>query len=204
MGNTVKKVDSNVMGAIITAVATIFASILGLVGVRNCGDTKPGLIGKIIAPVTGSQVSRSFYIKGELANIPFDYQVCVALEKDNLIWPMDINISSRDRSFRHRISVEVIEPGDDFSLSLFCLDPIGQRLVGDWFRYKKISDRNYLGLREIKGAVRLDIIKGIKLRERVPGDGAANAFQCKGFSKSGKRCQRKTTDPSGYCWQHKR
>jgi len=29
------------------------------------------------------------------------------------------------------------------------------------------------------------------------------AVQCKGYTKNGKRCKRKTTDPSGYCWQHK-
>jgi hypothetical protein len=31
-----------------------------------------------------------------------------------------------------------------------------------------------------------------------------HAVQCKGYTKEGKRCKRKTTDPSGYCWQHKK
>ena len=30
------------------------------------------------------------------------------------------------------------------------------------------------------------------------------AVQCRGIMKSGKRCKRKTTDPSGYCWQHRK
>jgi hypothetical protein len=28
--------------------------------------------------------------------------------------------------------------------------------------------------------------------------------QCKAITKAGKRCSRMTTDPSGYCWQHKK
>ena len=31
-----------------------------------------------------------------------------------------------------------------------------------------------------------------------------HAVQCKGYTQKGKRCKRKTTDPSGYCWQHKK
>lgn len=31
----------------------------------------------------------------------------------------------------------------------------------------------------------------------------STSIQCSGYTKHGKRCQRKTTDPSGYCWQHK-
>ena len=29
------------------------------------------------------------------------------------------------------------------------------------------------------------------------------AVQCRGYTKEGKRCKRKTTNSSGYCWQHK-
>jgi hypothetical protein len=29
------------------------------------------------------------------------------------------------------------------------------------------------------------------------------SVQCMGTTKKGKRCSRMTTDPSGYCWQHK-
>lgn len=29
------------------------------------------------------------------------------------------------------------------------------------------------------------------------------AVQCKGTTQKGKRCKRKTTNSSGYCWQHK-
>jgi len=31
-----------------------------------------------------------------------------------------------------------------------------------------------------------------------------NSVQCKGQTKSGKRCKRKTTELAGYCWQHKK
>lgn len=32
---------------------------------------------------------------------------------------------------------------------------------------------------------------------------SSHAVQCRGYTKKGKRCQRKTTHPSGYCWQHR-
>lgn len=37
-----------------------------------------------------------------------------------------------------------------------------------------------------------------KPREEKP-----KAVQCKGYTKSGSRCKRMTTHPSGYCWQHR-
>ena len=32
---------------------------------------------------------------------------------------------------------------------------------------------------------------------------SSSAVQCRGYTKKGKRCKRKTTHPSGYCWQHR-
>lgn len=32
---------------------------------------------------------------------------------------------------------------------------------------------------------------------------SSHAVQCRGYTKKGKRCKRKTTHHSGYCWQHR-
>ncbi|MDB5034198.1 MAG: hypothetical protein JWQ98_1439 [Chlorobi bacterium] len=34
--------------------------------------------------------------------------------------------------------------------------------------------------------------------------GERGAVQCRGITQAGRRCLRTTTDPSGYCWQHRK
>jgi len=46
-----------------------------------------------------------------------------------------------------------------------------------------------------------------KSSRRTPDAAAqsdAASVQCRAFTKSGKQCSRRTNDPSGYCWQHKK
>lgn len=41
------------------------------------------------------------------------------------------------------------------------------------------------------------------LRYHAPSSDGSVAQQCKGQTQSGRRCRRRTKDPSGYCWQHR-
>lgn len=51
---------------------------------------------------------------------------------------------------------------------------------------------------------KFDISKwDFKKRSSKTYNKSSMAVRCKGITKSGNRCKRMTTDPSGYCWQHR-
>ena len=56
---------------------------------------------------------------------------------------------------------------------------------------------------EVKTAetIKVDTTNIIDKKEAVPVVKSV-AVQCKGITKSGSRCKRKTTNANGYCWQH--
>lgn len=72
--------------------------------------------------------------------------------------------------------------------------------------FPKLPDDDEVALEKQSDANVWDLtaLKTAKKKTEVQESSSGQAVQCKGLTKKGTRCKRMTTDPSGYCWQHKK
>jgi hypothetical protein len=171
MGAKPGKIDTGLLGAIIGAAAAIIAAIITIL-FNPSGPVHPGIKpqGKILIPKNGGSVERHFLVSGELSDIPRGYQIWLAVEKENLIWPKEPMISPNDHRWSRMIKENSLPLGESFSLSLLCVSPKGQTMIEKWFAQGALTVE-YPGLKEIEEISRLDIVNRITLRpgKKQPG-----------------------------------
>jgi hypothetical protein len=151
--------DKTIIAAVIGGFFVIIAAIIPIMLNQK---QHPDPTGSILVPEDEEIVERVFLVSGVLANVPNDRQIWLAVEKNNLVWPKEPNISSADRKWSRAINENEITGKGTFSLSLFCVPPKGQKVFENWFENGKRTGE-YPGLKEIKGAFRLDIVNNLKL-----------------------------------------
>lgn len=151
--------NTSVIIAIITSLSVIIAAIID---VAFRGEKAPDAVGKITMPMNGSGVSSPLMVMGELKNVPKDHTVYVAVERGEMIWPQEPQISALDRRWSISIGLKGIEPGEPFQLALICVSPEAKRRFDRWFAQNNVR-REPMGLSRPDGAFKLDIVSQLSL-----------------------------------------
>ena len=110
--------------------------------------------GKVIAPIDGQQVPRSFTSKGILSGIPKDHFVWLAIQVNDLLWPKRQIAAISGESWVQQI----YEGGTTrtFSLVLLLVNDEGQRSIENWVDQGETTG-DWPGLAHIPGALQLDV-----------------------------------------------
>ncbi len=151
--------NTGIIIAIITSLSVIVAAIID---VAFRGGQAPDAVGNITMPLAGSSVSSPLMVMGTLKDIPKDHVVYVAVERGEMIWPQEPQISSLDRRWSTSIGLKGIEPGEPFQLALICVKPGAQEQITRWLAQNNFS-QNQMGLSRPEGVFRLDIVSQLSL-----------------------------------------
>ncbi len=166
--------NTSIIIAIITSLSVVVAAIID---VAFRGGKAPDAVGEITMPAESGSVSSPLLVMGTLKNIPKDHAVYVAVEKGEIIWPQEPQISSLDRRWSVSIGVKGIEPGEPFNLALICAKPNAQKQITRWLAQNNFK-QNPMGIRKPEGIFRLDIVSQLTLagnyRELTPLSRAAD------------------------------
>lgn len=148
-----------VVGGLIAAGGAVLAAVIAALVQRRRDQG-----GRILSPTKGEELPRKFLAIGELAAIPRSRHVWLAVRIDDLIFPKEPEISSKDLRWAH----DVFEGGNPpvFSLALLLVNREGQREIRKWLR-EGAPKNSYPGLNSIPGSMQLDIVPGLKFREKA-------------------------------------
>jgi hypothetical protein len=149
---------SQTLGAVLL-VAAVAAFFLSTSIWRSHLDGDRSGSGRILLPKKGEQVARPLRIEGELSRLAHGYHAWLALESENMLFPVEPELATGGGHFAAEIAVERI-PGEPFSLLLLLVGAKGQRAIEYWLLQGGLGE-GYPGFDLIPGASELDTVRNI-------------------------------------------
>ncbi len=134
----------------------------------------------------------------------FNYQYTIAREPDTL--SNNVNTGQIQTKDNSNLIVYITKTGKKYhqeDCRYLSKSKIPKKLEDIISAYDPCSvcDPPLLGVESVQGDKDKEESKSKETYKST--DKKSVATQCLGTTKKGKRCKRKTKDPSGYCWQHR-
>jgi hypothetical protein len=152
--------------ALLLALAIVAPLVVYIVTLKSVRDEKVSgeqPWAEIESPKPGKSVDRTIECSGSAKGIPSNGHLWLAVEERNLIWPKEGEVIVEKQG---KWKGQIFEDGvaEEFSLSLFMADPVGDQFIRAWLEMGKRS--GYTELKGIAGTIRLARIEGLRLKPR--------------------------------------
>ena len=121
--------------------------------------------GRILLPEAGHKIERPLRIDGELSSVVHGYHAWLALETENLLFPVEPELPAGGGHFAAEIAGEQI-PDKPFSLMLLLVGAKCQRAIEYWLLQGGLGE-GYPGFDRITGASKLDAVRNLLPESKV-------------------------------------